>query len=412
MILDKSARSAAFIALSRSGEAIERVDSLEATASSEYLVFVDSKADLPTPSGGVITLLANYTYFFTTTVDLAGDRIVCGQNTTILGGSSENCRIKSTGLAENALISSAWSIPMRGITLEASTALNLDATANANQAIDWFGVNLTDCATIGTIKGYGNVIWTDCGVLNSQGLTFDGTIGTVGISSSIFDCKTGGTLIIIPSTATITRRFRIIYSAFVVLSGETGLNVSSSATVPVESYILDTVNFSGGGTYTTGVGYSDNKALWAANKGVLNSASIAHMTMGGNTTATDIVSQGVAVKVAGTTSSQAITQKFTHSNNRMTYVGAISRSFRVTAVASFTSGNANVIGTYIAKNGSLITNSETYASANASGRAENVMVQTVVELAQNDYIELWVENDTSTVDVTVSDMSLIAESLN
>lgn len=395
---------------------IAEIQKVLAASTSPSFVMVSSKSDLPPPSGGVITLVDNYTYFFTTTVDLTGDRLVAGRNTTILGGSSENCRIKSTGLVGTALISSAWSMPMRNITIEANVALNLDASANANQALDWFGVNFTDCATIGTIKTYNNVLFTDCGFLNSAGLTFDGTIATVGVISSIFDCRSSGTVITLPSTATITRRLRIIYSSFVVLSGETGINVNASASIPVEGYILDTVNFSGGGTYTNGVTFSDNKALFLNCVGIQNSASIAHMTMINNATATDIVTQSVAVKVAGTTTSQSITQKFSHSNNRATYTGAIEKPFRVTAIFSFTAGNNNVVSGYIAKNGTIISNSEASSTANITGgligRAENVAVQTVVQLAQNDYLEVWVANNSANTDITVSDLSVIIEALS
>lgn len=374
--------------------------------------FVHTPDDLPSAVGGVHTLEDDKTYFFTDIVDLEGNRLVAGQNTTILGGSSENSRIKSTGLTGTALITSAWSLPMRGITIEADLALDLDADGNSGQALDWFGVNFTDCATIGTIANYSNVIWTDCAILNSKGLTFDGTMGTIGFGSCIFDVAASGTAIIIPATATITRRFRIIYSAFVVGSGETGINVNSSATIPVEGYILDTVNFAGGGTYTTGVAYTDNKALFVNNRGISNSAEIAYYTMNGNATATTISGTNTPVKVAGTTTSQAITQKFTNTDNRATYTGAIARSFEVTVVLSFTSSANNVIGTYIAKSGSVIENSETYSTANASGRAENVVCQTVVDLAQNEYLEVFVENTTGANNITVSDLSVIVRALN
>ena len=382
------------------------------TFGSSTLILVDEKSDLPSASGGVITLADNYTYFFTTTVDLTGDRIVAGQNTTIIGGSSENCRIKSTGLVGTALISSAWSLPMRNITIEASTALNLDATGNPNQALDWFGVNFTDCTTIGTIKNYNNVIWTDCGVLNSAGLTFDGTTGTIGLNSCIFDGRSASTTITIPSTATITRRFRIIYSAFVVLSGETGINVNSSATVPVEGYILDTVNFSGGGTYTTGVTYSDNKALFVACRGVTNSASTGFMTMQANATATTVAATSTYYKVAGTTTLEAISQKFSHSSNRLTYDGAITRDFRVTVTATATSGNNNEIGMRIAKNGTTLTNSTGITTTSGTGKAENAISQSVVQLATNDYVEIFVSNETATNNITVTYLSVIVEALN
>ncbi len=150
-----------------------------------YLIFVEVLADLPAPVGGVITLVDNTAYYFTTTVDLVGNRLVCGINTTILGSSSENCRIKSTGLVGTALITSNYSLPMRGITIEADVALNLDGDA-VTTAIDWFGVNFTDCNTVGLIKDYSNVIMSDSAFLNSGNLTFDGTIGTVGLSQCLF----------------------------------------------------------------------------------------------------------------------------------------------------------------------------------------------------------------------------------
>jgi len=236
------------------------------------IIFVTSKSDLPTAVSGVITLEANKTYFFTTIVDLTGDRLVCGANTTILGGSSENCVIKSTGLSSStALITSVYSLPIRNITITHGTALNLDGDGTTT-ALDWFGVNFTDCATIGTIKDYTNFIMQDSAFLNSGGMTLDGTIGTVGFTQCLFDCATTTTGITIASTANITRRFRIIYSSFVTLSGETSINVSSSATIGNERYILDTVNFSGGGTYITGVDQTSNKSLFVNCVGITNTA--------------------------------------------------------------------------------------------------------------------------------------------
>lgn len=375
------------------------------------LTEVASINDLPTAVNGVITLKDNYTYLFTGVVDLNGARLVGGQNTTILGGSSENCRIKSTGLTGTALITSQWSLPMRSITLEADVVLNLDAV-NANQALDWFGVNFTDSPTIGLVKGYSNFIATDCGILNSANWTFDGNIGTVGFISCIFDGRPSQTTITIPATATITRRFRAIYSAFVVLSGETGINASVSATIPVEGYILDTCNFSGGGTYTTGVLYTDNKSLFVNNRGINNSAEISYYTMNGNATATTIANTGTPVKVAGTTTSQSITQKFTNTNNRATFTGAIVRTFRVSAILSCTSGNNHQIGVYIAKNGNVLNETESYITTGGTGRAEGAKVQGVVELTQNDFIEIFVENNTAITNITVQDLSVIIEALN
>ena len=397
----------------KTNELVDAVnDFQEGNIDNDYFVFVNTINDLPEPVGGVITLADNVTYFITSTIDLLGDRLVCGQNTTIIGGSSENCRIKSTGLTD-ALITSNYSLPIRNITIEANLALDLDATGNSNQALDWFGVNFTDCAVIGTVKSYSNFIATDCAVLNSANWTFDGTIGTIGFTQTIFDGRSGQTTIVFPSTLTVTRRIRFNSCPFVVLAGETGINLSTSATIPVEGYRCHFGDFSGGGTYLAGVSSTDNKALFSETRGVLNSAAIANYYMVNNATLTDIVTQNVAVKIAGTTTPGALAQKFTFTDNRATYVGAITRDFKVSAVLTVVAATSNKqIGLYIRKTNTLVTESEQYVTTNANSRAEAITIQSFVNLSTNDYIEIWVENDTDNTDVTISFLNVIIEAEN
>jgi hypothetical protein len=372
--------------------------------------FINSIDDFPAAITSVITLLANVTYFICSEIDLVGSRLVGAANTTIIGGSSENCRLKSTGLsAATALISSAWSLPMRNITIEHGTALNLDATANANQALDWFGVNFTDCAIVGTIKNYSNFVMNDSAFLNSQGLTFDGSFGTIAFGNTLFDNRTSGTVIILPATATITRRFRIIYSSFVCLSGETGINVNASATIPDERYILDTVNFSGGGTYLTGVTDTSNEALFVACLGITNTNVNGQLYMQGNATVTTVSSANVFYKVLGTTTASADNQKYLHSNNRLTNDAIIPRKFLIQCNLSFTSGNNNVcqFGFYDSVLAAVRTPSKTKSTANGSGRAENISFNCVVTHKQGDYLEIHAANTTGTNNITVTDMNFV-----
>lgn len=376
----------------------------------QYLVFVDALNDLPAAEDGVITLAANTAYYFTTEVDLEGNRLVCSANTVLTGSSAETSKIISTGLTGAALISSEWTMPMFRIALEAEQVFDLDATANANQALDWYGVNIAS-DNVGTIKNYTNFVAGLIGFLGASWLVFDGSFDTIAFTDTIFVGSTG-TSLSIPSTATITRRFRIAYSAFVVPSGTTGISVDNAASVPVEGYILDTVNFSGSGTYTAGVTYNDNKARWLECRGVINSASLTGYYMTGNATATSIVATGTPVKAAGVTTEMSISQRFTHTDNRATYDGVIARDFKVTVSSTITAGNGHQIGVYIAKNGVPLDDSETYITTNSGGRVENAYCQVITDLDDGDYLELWVGNNTNTTDITVVDMNLIAEALN
>lgn len=384
---------------------------------SDGLILVNEKQDLPQAVGGVITLEAGKTYYFIGDVDLLGDRLETGGVVTILGTSSETASITSTGLtAGTPLFTSRYTVPVRFITFkDVDTAIYIDddSGANAPLAIDWFGVNFLNVDNVGEIGTIDNFIYDTGAFLSSQNLKFTGTVGTVGMTNSLFSGDGSAKPILeIAATATITRRFRIIYSSIIAFSSTTGINASISATLPVEGFILDTVNFSGNGTYVSGVAFNDNKSRWSENRGVDNSAAISNYYMNGNATATTIAEIGTAVKAAGTTTSASITQKFTNTSNRTTYTGAILRSFKATAVLSLNAGNNNEVGIYFAKNGTVIPESEIYVTTNAGGRAEGGVSQVIVSLNTDDYIEVFVENSTAVANITVSELSVIVEALN
>ena len=398
---------------SRDGSKFLRDDgywtSLSAAIASGNIVFVSSKSDLPTASGGVITLANNITYYITTTVDLTGDRIVAGQNTVILGASSENCYLKSTGLnSSTALITGNYSLPIRNISFTHGTVFNLDGDG-VTTALDWFGINFVDCATVGTIKDFSNFIMGDSAFLNASGLTFDGTIGTIGMNNCLFDGRSSSTTITLPSTLTVTRRFRIIYSSFVTLSGETSINVSSSATIGNERYILDTVNFSGGGTYISGVDQTSNKSLFVNCVGITNTAVNGQLYMQGNATATVVSASNTFYKVLGTTTASSDNAKYTHTDNRLTNDASISRKYLIQCILSFTSSANDVceFGFYDSKLAGIRTPSRTKATANTAGRAENVSFSCVVSHIQGDYLEIHCSNTSGARNITVDQMNFI-----
>lgn len=379
------------------------------------IIFVNSINDLPDALSSVITLEDNITYYFLNDLDLNGARLVGGSDTTILGGSSENCTITSTGLSSStALLTTEWTTPIRHITFkDVGTALDINGVTNAPVALDWTGVNFLNVPIVGTISTCDNFIFSKGAFLNSKGLTITGSVGTVGVDNSIFvGDGASGNLFNLDSSATITRRFRLIYSSIVATGSTIGINVDSSATIPVEGYILDTINFSGGGTYLSGVDYTDNKTRFVNCKGIENTAEIGNYYMLDNTASTTISATDTPVKISGSTIANSINQKFTHTDNKLTYVGALIRDFQISANASFTSGNNQVIGLYVAKNGVVISSSEMYATTSGSGRAESINCQTITELNENDYIEMWIENSTSTSNITVEYLNVIVKSLN
>ena len=383
-----------------------QIDAFDFEPSHPNFIEVNDLADLPTPVLGVITLTAGYTYLILKHLDLLGSRLVCGQDTVIVGWSSENCSITSTGLsAATALITSVYSLPIRNISFTHGLVFDLQGDG-ITTALDWFGVNLLNCASGGTIKNYTNFVAGDSALLNSGGFTFDGTIGTIAFSNCLFDCASTKTAINVLSTCIISRRLRIIYSSFIILAGETGVNFNTSATVSDEKYILDTVNFSGGGTYISGVDSTSNKALFANCVGISNTSTRGFMYMINNATDTTIgvPNVGVWVKAAGTTTAGNCS-KFTHTTNRLTYTGAFSQSFMINVNSSVRSSASNqVISIGIAKNGTILAESEMTIRTSVANQEHPGSTLAIVDLIATDYIELFVKNTGST-DVRVSDLN-------
>lgn len=377
-------------------------------------VFVANKADFPTAVGGVITLGDNITYFIAAEVDLLGDRLVGGANTVIIGASSENSILKSTGLTGTALFTTEWTTPIRHVTFTADIALNMDATANAGQALDWYGVNFLDCPTVGLIKNYGNFVINSTAFLNSAGLTFDGEIGTIAITNTLLSGAFGADLITFASTLNVTRRFRQTFSSVIpVGTGVAAYRIEAGAIFPNESFILIECNFTAaaGSTIVEGLGTvaSSNTLLVKGCVGLENTAVNGQLYMDQNATATVIGTQGTFVKVAGVTIPSPDNAKYLHSNNRLTNDAVRVRKYLIQATLSFISGNSNEceFGFFDSKLNDIRTPSKVRSTANSSGRAENVTMMCVVEHSQGDYIEVWAANNSTTNNITVEDMNVI-----
>jgi hypothetical protein len=369
------------------------------------LVFVQSLSDLPTPVSGVITLLQKTCYYFLTDIDLLGSRIVCEQDVVILGTSSENCSISSTGLAL-PLITTVYTLVIRHITFTASFVFDIDGFGNIC-ALDWTGVNFLNCAVVGTIKNFSNFVYDKGAFLNSADLTFDGNADTIAINNSLLSLAGDG--ITIAATCIISRRFRITYSSVVVHSTFTGIKVDVLATIPVESFILDTVNFSGLGTYVTGITVTSNKSLFENCKGIANTSVNGQLYMQGNATATVIPNTTDFVKVAGITIPSPDNSKYLHSNNRLTNDAVIERRFLVMATISFTAGTNNEceFGIYDSTITGIRPDSAKATTASGGGRVESVKIMSLISHSQGDYVEVWCRNTTTTTNITVESLNVI-----
>lgn len=375
------------------------------------IVLVKKLADLPEPVNNVINLENLYTYIIVGEIDLLGNRVNSANSVVnFFGLSSETSSVTSTGLGSGIpLFTTDSTFKFRDITIkDVDTCLYLNK--NINMALDWDAVNFQNIPNIGIIEDCSNFIFNKGAIFNSKNLKFTGNIDTIAITDSLLQGDGEiGSIIEVTNTAVINRRIRIDKSAVIISGLTNALNISNLASIPTESYIIDTVNFSGGGVYLVGVLFDDNKANFQNCKGIDNTREIAQYYTNANLIPTVISNTNTPVKILGATSASIITQKFTITDNRATYAGSLTRLFKVTATISFTSGNNNQIGVYITKNGNELNESEVYVTANGAGRAENVTCQTIVQLSTNDYIELFIENNSIANNILVTNINVIID---
>lgn len=393
------------------------------TSTSDFYVLVDSLSDLPTAVSGVITLEAGRTYLLTTNIDLLGSRLTASGPVNLYGLSSETSSLTSTGLGVGVpLFTSIYTVVLQSITFkDVDTCFSIDGNTNL-VALDWAAVNFSNIPNVGAINSADNFTYQSCAFLGSKGLRFTGTIGTVGIFNSLFvGHAAAGNIIELDASAIITRRFRVIYSSIVTMAANTGVNVNAAATIPIENYILDTVNFSGAGAYLSGTTFASEKAFFVNCIGTTNTTAIANLYMKNNAVATDVVTQGARYAMAGVTEVSSTNQKFAHvlARNSVQYTSSVPRIFRIVCSFSLIAANNNIVGVYIGvKRGASvdpdadrISESEIYITT-TSTRPDAGVVQCITTLNEDDEVYLIVQNTSSSNDITVGFMNLIAERTN
>ena len=63
----------------------------------------------------------------------------------------------------------------------------------------------------------------------------------------------------------------------------------------------------------------------------------------------------------------------------------------------------------LVKNGVQLPESKAEVTTNGSGRAELMVLQTLIEFTSTDYLEVWIENNTNTENVTVTELNTIIQ---
>lgn len=372
--------------------------------------YIRSLADFPNPPiNGWIFLDALTSYIIIGLVDLHGNRLFCKGIVDMGGVSSETSYLVSTGLTSGAMITSAYSLPIKNLTIYgvSGAAYVFDLNGGGTAALDWSAFNMLDCR-IGTVANVTNYIIGKSFFGGCYGFVFDGSISTISVDFSLFTVAAGQTLMTLSATLTIAARFRLMFSRFLSPAGATVVNVAAGAAVPTDMFILTGCGFAGAGSYVTGITAFDNRADFTSNKGLVNTGANAFVYMTGNATPTVITAIGAFVKVAGD-SVAGIMQRFDMpANNRVRSNSEISRIYKIDYNLGAEAGNNQIISVRLHRynsSGVLLATSPAQdftATGNLqAGRVESAAISWHTQLDFGDYIEPYVANKSAIQSILV-----------
>jgi len=372
---------------------------------------IHTASDLPTASGGARTLAANTVYHIVGQVDIGSDRLILSNNTVIKGTNQDFDEITST--TTGALITQTdVNARLNQVKLTCASGTLFDIDGTGSQTTDWIRVNAT-CDTIGDIDNLGNIdMFRSSFFATSSGMTLTGAHGDFEIDDcSVSVTAVNGTCVDL-GTATFNH-VRLTNSEFGNPTG-TGYGVDiAPAGANMNSTRIGFITACDFESRSNATNYVEGDDNWeiTASLGVSPSTSKAQGSVNGNANA-NAFGGGVGVPEVvnfGTSFVSDIADKFTISTaGRFTYTGILATLVRVSVTSFVTMGGgaARFRNMYIAKNGTVVTSS--IATQRLDGtNAATMVCNSLVSLATNDYVELFIEAETAVTATTVDTASII-----
>ena len=373
------------------------------TTTRNNYVLVKSATDFPAPAGGIITLVAGTLYEVNGTITLA-DKIDLN-GCKLQGRDGANDKLIYTGSAELFTGSNVGSLNYLTITASTGNIFNI----SAGGALKNFIVQnsfLVSSSSIGTIQGVGgNVFFENVAFINNtNGITFQNDYNVL-LNNSLWSV----------TNSNIYEKFIGSFNVIQLLGGVRNVSSGNSATAVSISGITSLIGgsikvamFLGSGTYVSG-SFSD---LWEVESFGLNTEKddVASGNLYLTTTATTVIAVvNTPVKMLGTTTSASLFRITSPASNRLTYVGAKTKKCLIicSLTSTFTGGGSNkYFSFYIAKNGSVLPESKQKVKLINNTDQGPISISCLTSLAPNDYIEVWVENNTDASDMIIQNLNL------
>lgn len=394
------------INLGVTGDRIQ-ISAVDAAVSSKTVVVSDI-SDFPAPVSGVITLNGNTDYLIVQDITTA-NRFVIAASSTIRASASQIIKLEYTGTGV-MFTGVNPNFRMEGITVSCPNGTLFNVTSpTANGVLQMIEMNVEAMANGGTLDGlficrFSAVAFE---AITVDGFKFAGNFKNFIVNTSI-QFQVAGTFLDLQSATFDTINIMNCSMNSVGAGCNFLKGATSSANINVGGLGSVTNNrFFGTGNQLVTLTPNDARWYFSRNDEIADTRPDALLCLVNNLTATVITTVNTPVKVTGTWTTERVSFFTGGASGRATYIGEKPLTTPITIASSIVgaTGGDKQATTYIAVNGAVINCTKTQATVN-SAKAGSFTNIWQIQLQPNDYIELFVENNTDTVDLVVKDAVL------
>lgn len=369
-------------------------------------ITINDLSHLPLPSGGVITLEADTLYFLGNDIDFGTTRITLSDG-TVFKGLDE--RVVTVTYSGTSTMFTAVNVGFRIEKLKIScpSGAFFNGSDAGSKVFCFNNLDVIDSDTLGLIDGCEFFDIHHCDFKSTtDGFMFSGSIDEFHIHNSVIDLTAGVGL---DFATAVFDTIDVDDSSFILAAGSigaSGLVFSGNINAGGLGKFRFT-SFSGSGTKLVGI--SSDDALWnfVGNDDIADSRPDGLLSFIDNITETIITVSGVEVLVAGTWNIIRSSQFTGSAAGRLTYNGGRPVVVPVTASTAVTvsSGVNQELHLHLFLNGSIIEESKVQVNVDSTDTKNQTNVWQLV-MNPGDFIELFVSNESTTNNVTVSDAKL------
>ncbi len=377
-------------------------------------VFYSEESQLPTPSAGVIQLLAEKRYYLTAAFAMS-NRLQLAQGTTFVSNSLNSPLLTYTGTGTFITgVDVDCDINNIQMTAPSGTVFDISETVGGLKICLIHNVEVQSCAKYANFTNLLSIVLSNSNCLDADdGITLDGVDWTIQsfIKFALVSAETDFTGIDLGSSVSPTVEFDNLVLAAPASSPSTAVGIKGLAdggNLPAGSIgTITNSSFLGGITPLEGITSDDVRWSFGGNSAnVDDTMPDALLSLSSNATPTT-VSGGAATLITGTWTEERASHFTTDANGRITYIGERPLVVPINLIATVepTTGVNKDVEIYIALNGTEIAKTKMVRRTD-SGNPGVVSTMWQLRLEQNNFIEGFVANASDDVSVLVSDAIL------